>query len=639
MAMYLCGQFRGNRPQTVGEHPESQVQGGAHGSMEGVGVECLTPSLLSQRVLPKKIRNNVEHVERNERMPSVMQRIGTPNPRHNKDLNYRKKLENVDPSLSKYNEIIREIPLEQIYEEKVQPAFDAFNKRQRRKDRRLDVKWNCTDALGYQRALDKAAQESKNKIDQKGRPPIREIVWQFGNPEQGYGSLNQTDESRVGIKEMLLECQLIAEERYPQLVFGDVVFHADEVTYDAEENLCGSLHLHSCFVPLCFQNKQGPDVQVAFERCLREMGFPTFESWKHDLDDIMETVLVRHGLERTIMGNTDAHQESSQWHRQQRVIRETKALEAKLKEKNLDFQKAVSEEIESKIEDLPEHITRKSIPMNKEKVVVAVQDLEDLERRANYVAAAKETENSAKAQVAELLSQAEKNAEQIQQEAAAAANQIIQSQQRAWEEIDTERERLRKLGQKLDAVEYRLSHNLEQDRNYTILQSRVKTLELEVNRLHSNETEIVNKAVEKAIRPLQEQMKEKDKQIEGLQTTIEHLQMKLKDATRTVADIISTVVFVAKRFAGSIGESLLNAAANIGGLWLAKSGSPEYNKATENLPKTVAKELQLDLKYLPAKKMLCTYDGTPIAKVDSLKDARERFSNCRIKMQDYELSR
>ena len=120
-------------------------------------------------------------------MPSCMQRIGTPNARHNFDIKYRAQLENVDPSLSKYNEVLQHKSVEQIYAEKLQPAFDSFNKRQKRKDRRLDVKYNCNTALEYQRALDKKARESKNAIDQKGRPPIREIIWQFGNPEQGFG--------------------------------------------------------------------------------------------------------------------------------------------------------------------------------------------------------------------------------------------------------------------------------------------------------------------------------------------------------------------------------------------------------------------------------------------------------------------
>lgn len=262
-------------------------------------------------------------------MPSVMQRIGTPNGRHNLDNEYRKHLENVDPSLMKYNDVVRKKSVEDIYQEKLQPAFEAFNAKQKRKDRRLDVKWKCSTALEYQRALDKAAKESKNKIDQNGRPPIREIVWQFGNPEQGYGSKGQTEESRNQIKKMLLEAQAKAEQKYPQLAWGDLVFHADEVSQDADDKEHGSLHLHSSFVPLCLQNKQGPGVQVAFERCLKEMGFSSFEAWKHDLDLIMEEVLHDHGLERTVMGNQEKHQDSKQFHRQQRIIRETRELEAK----------------------------------------------------------------------------------------------------------------------------------------------------------------------------------------------------------------------------------------------------------------------------------------------------------------------
>ena len=138
-------------------------------------------------------------------MPTVMQRIGTPNQRHNMDNKYRRSLANVDPSLSQYNEVIRQRSVEEIYKAHLQPAFEDFNERQKRKDRRLDVKYNCSTYLEYQRALDRAARASKNSIDQKGRPPIREIVWQFGNPEQGYGCTGQTQESRLRIKELLME--------------------------------------------------------------------------------------------------------------------------------------------------------------------------------------------------------------------------------------------------------------------------------------------------------------------------------------------------------------------------------------------------------------------------------------------------
>lgn len=263
-------------------------------------------------------------------MPSIMQRIGTPNARHNLDNAYRKHLKNVEPSLSKYNKIIAKRSVEEIYSEHLQPAFEEFNDQQTRKDRRLDVKYDCSTYLEYQRELDRRAKSSSNAIGKKGRPAIREIVWQIGNPEQGYGCLGQTDESRERIGEMLLECQKRAEARYPQLVWGDKSIHFDEVSEDADGKILGSIHMHSSFVPLCFENKQGPSVQVALERCLQEMGFDTFQDWKHDLDKLMEEVLRDYGLERTFMDNHEKHVNSREFHRQQKMLKQTRELEAEI---------------------------------------------------------------------------------------------------------------------------------------------------------------------------------------------------------------------------------------------------------------------------------------------------------------------
>lgn len=145
-------------------------------------------------------------------------------------------------------------------------------------------------------------------------------------PLKGYGSRQQTTETRETIKVMLMECQVKAEKRYPQFAWGDLIFHADEVSVDADGNDHGSLHLHSSFVPICYSNKQGPSAQVAFERCLKEMGFESFSKWKHDLDNIMVEVLHDYGLERTYMDNNEKHQDSTEWHWQQNEIRQTNEL-------------------------------------------------------------------------------------------------------------------------------------------------------------------------------------------------------------------------------------------------------------------------------------------------------------------------
>ena len=80
-------------------------------------------------------------------MPSIMQRVGTPNPRHNLENEYRKHLENVDPELSQFNLVISRRSVEEIYDQHLQPAFEAFNAKQKRNDRRLDVKWGVSTAL------------------------------------------------------------------------------------------------------------------------------------------------------------------------------------------------------------------------------------------------------------------------------------------------------------------------------------------------------------------------------------------------------------------------------------------------------------------------------------------------------------
>lgn len=645
-------------------------------------------------------------------MPSCMQRIGTPNARHNFDIKYRSQLENVDPSLSKYNEVLQRKSVEQIYAEKLQPAFDSFNKRQKRKDRRLDVKYNCTTALEYQRTLDKKARESKNAIDQKGRPPIREIIWQFGNPEQGFGSRNQTVESRQIIKEMLWECHVEAERRYPQLAFGDCVFHADEVSFDADGKEVGSLHLHDDIVSLCYNNKQGPDVQVAFERCLREMGFPTFESWKHDLDNIMETVLERHGMERTLMCNTEQHQESGQWHRQQRAIKETKELECKvaalqqevghlqttvedlqenvksvkeevadneelatvyraqadeaqrqvaeaqqiiqelqeekqnldtqLQEKNVDFHNAVEEAVVTQMESLPERIERKPILMSKEKVIVSTQDLDALERRAEYVSVAKETESSVRAKAAGIISQAEVQAAQIQLDAQAAAERIKLAQQQAWGEIDAEKERLHWRSQKLDSEEMKYFMAAEAMRENPQLKRQIRALETELNKQISNADQRINTAVEKATQPLKEQLQAKDKDISVLKATISNLQQKLQDVAQTAATLVNAIKYVAERFAGKISGAILYTTARRGERWLVTDGFPEYASRAAILPRAIAKELQLDLEYKAngeEGKGIYTPSGTLVANVESLQDARERFPGCTITLKSQERDR
>ena len=330
----------------------------------------------------------------------------------------------------------------------------------------------------------------------------------------------------------------------------------------------------------------------------------------------------------------------------QQIVRdlqeETQRLDNQLQEKNLDFQKAVGETIETQLECLPERIDRKPILMNKEKVIVSTQDLDALERRAEYVSAAKETESSVRTKAAGIISQAEAQAAQIQLDAQAAAERIKQAQQQAWGEIDAEKERLRLRSQKLDGEERKYYMATEAMRENPQLKYRIRALETELNKQISNDDRRINAAVEKATQPLREQLQAKDKDIAVLKATISNLQQKLQDVTQTAAALISAIKYVAERFVGKIAGAILDAAASQGEHWLVTDGFTEYASRAAILPRAIAKELQLDLEYKAngeGGKGVYTSSGMLVANVTSLQDARERFPQCLISHKSYERER
>lgn len=134
-------------------------------------------------------------------------------------------------------------------------------------------------------------------------------------------------------------------------------------------------------------------------------------------------------------------------------------------------------------------------------------------------------------------------------------------------------------------------------------------------------------------------MKAKDRQIQELKRVAENLKRKLAEAAQTIDILISTIKFVAEHFAGKITDRILTAAAKHGDRWLGSNGFPEQGNRTTGLPRSIANDLELELKYLPGKRILCTYDGTVITKVDGLIAAKEQFPKCTIIKKENEMLR
>ena len=572
-------------------------------------------------------------------MPSVMQSVGTPNARHNLDLEYRKQLENVDRKLSEYNEVIRRCNVDQIYAEHLQASFERFNEKQKRKDRRLDVKWGVSTFLEYQRELDKAARQSSNSIDQKGRPPIREIIWQFGNPEQGYGCNNQTPERRREIIDMLRECQEEAERRFPQFAWGDVVAHADEVSFDAEGKEHGSIHLHSSFVPICHQNKQGPDRQVAFERCLREMGYSTFEAWKHELDSIMEDVLQRHGLERTFMENDNEHQNATEYHRQQKLLAQSKEYEKEaaaaraeaetVKEETTrlrrELEKAEAEAVHLQADLAACEIETQPVMLRQDEVKVKKADLEALTQQAKaYVAC--------RTYLDERQAELDIEAKKLRDERSNIAIDRVHIKD-DWADFDRKQKEFReekgsfeaervafnKIVANVKAREEKVKQLEELPEKYNTLAQEHNALQARYLALEESFETKVKKKVEEAT--------------EELNGEIERLNDRCGRLAKAVQILLQGVRYVKERFAGEVSREILGGVYSIGNQFLKVLGFEERAKPEAILPDVVRRVMKAPLEFRKGEEGKGVYspNGTLIMECSSAKEARELFPNAPVK--------
>ena len=551
-------------------------------------------------------------------MPSVMQSVGTPNGRHNFDTKYRETLDHVDPNLIQHNEIVQQKSVEDIYREKLQPAFESYNAKQKRNDRRLDVKWKCQDALGYQRALDTAARASTNKITQKGRPPIRELILQFGNPEQGYGSKNQTAENRNFIHGLLKEGLEEIKKRNPQFEWGDVVIHSDETSVDANGKECGSIHLHASFVPICYKNKQGPEAQVAFERCLKEMGFSSFEAWKHDLDDCMETVLERHGLTRDIMDNHEKHQSATEYHRQQQVIKETKVLEKKKANAEKELQEAVALEIESRVAVLPEQIKATPARMSKDKVLVSKSELDDLQARAKLSI----THEESLRQREEALKAREFSLFVKEADYHYAVKEYDQLKKDLYGEVSSKKEKYERLYKEQVGLNEAFTEVKAENAQ---LKAQNASLRNELAKLK----ESVAEQIEAATAPLRAQIEQLR---EDVKKQREDFLAKLRNMALGENNLLAAIKHVATQFADGIGGAILEAAHRAGNRWLKEDGFESLAVDDGWMPQAVAKELQMQLSFEdgPDGRGVYSQAGTCVANVETIQEAREMFPNCEI---------
>lgn len=210
---------------------------------------------------------------------------------HMVEVEYRQGLDNVDPSRTELNRVLRDVPLEQLYRETFGAAVDEYNRKQVEKG-------HPERQIGdYLEKLRSGKQEK----------PSYEMVVQIGSRDTNPAS----DEAcRFGSGLVYEDFLEEFERRFPQLRVYQAAVHVDEATP----------HLHVAYVPVSEGNRRGLGTKNSLRGALRQMGFSDVRELNAAMFEVLEEVCARRGIERLDMGCNRAHLS----------VRDFKAMQAEL---------------------------------------------------------------------------------------------------------------------------------------------------------------------------------------------------------------------------------------------------------------------------------------------------------------------
>ena len=127
------------------------------------------------------------------------------------------------------------------------------------------------------------------------------------------------------LADMLQEYLADFETRNPQLKVFCAIIHMDEATP----------HLHLDYVGWSKDNKRGLDTRVAHDKALQQMGHSAYTGWRASELAVLENILHRNGMERTIMNNDTVHMPVKEFKKMQREVdRVTEPLQQTVKKQN-----------------------------------------------------------------------------------------------------------------------------------------------------------------------------------------------------------------------------------------------------------------------------------------------------------------
>lgn len=166
-----------------------------------------------------------------------------------KDFDYTKKGHtHIKTEYTQMNRILKHEKIQDTYENLFGEAVDAYNKKQKRKDRKIKDFYQHVKKSGKQRTQ-------------------FEFIAQVGNKSDFEGLDRHDPQGRwQQAADLLGEYEAGFEKRHPQLHVYNAVIHMDEQ---------GSPHLHMNVIPVATGYKRGVAVQPSFKRVLAQEGYAT----------------------------------------------------------------------------------------------------------------------------------------------------------------------------------------------------------------------------------------------------------------------------------------------------------------------------------------------------------------------------
>ena len=333
----------------------------------------------------------------------------------------------IDQARTEQNVEYTHLNLSEVYDELFSEAIKKADAEQTRKDRRLG------SSAAY---LDKVTRS-------KQQSPVYEHILQFGDM-YSHGWVGEKTPEWEEASQMLDEVAELLKDRYPQLKTVCMVKHLDEATP----------HIHWSYVPYATDYKKGMSVRVGLDKSMQQMGFKAnsqyktpSEMWLADVRSVLVGVAKEHGYTiESPIGKTQ----------HQRIQ---------------EFKREIAN-IDDKIKALPEPDLSqvRTVPLQKDKVIIPKDELEKLEKKATMVT----FRNS----LVEALMKDVRNLKD-----------------RATEYVRKCKESLEKLIKRLDFVSEKSVKNLEEraeraENRIEILRNLVEGIDRQIKQLQSDKEEL-----------------------------------------------------------------------------------------------------------------------------------------------------